>query len=155
VRKFSGGAELRRRRQPTVRRGPDTRNPAWPGCLSQYVFPNDYPGPCASDLPDLLEIVRRLVKPSRDQENRRAHPDRWWRFGDRQTGLYSAIQHLERVLAINCGACPHMAFAFLPSQIVYANTLRHSGVFCLWVIRRPPIPNPRRLGPLLFVVDER
>jgi hypothetical protein len=60
---------------------------------------------------------------SRDQENRRARRDRWWRFGDRQTGLYSAIQHLERVLAINCGACPHMAFAFLPSQMVYANTL--------------------------------
>jgi hypothetical protein len=26
-------------------------------------------------------------------------------------------------LAINCGACPHMAFAFLPSGMVYANTL--------------------------------
>src|SRR6185312_12254732 len=27
------------------------------------------------------------------------------------------------VLAINCGACPHMAFAFLPANMVYANTL--------------------------------
>ena len=92
-------------------------------CLSEYVVPSDYPGPCASDFPDLLEIVRRLVKPSRDQENRRARRDRWWRFGDRQPGLYAAIQHLEHVLAINCGASPHMAFAFLRSRMVYANTL--------------------------------
>jgi hypothetical protein len=93
------------------------------GCLSRYIVPADYPGLTASDFPDLLQIVYKLVKPSRDQENRRARRDRWWRFGDRQPGLYSAIQNLEHVLAINCGACPHMAFAFLPSKLVYANTL--------------------------------
>ncbi|HEV2270820.1 MAG TPA: DNA methyltransferase [Steroidobacteraceae bacterium] len=92
-------------------------------CLAAHVVPADYPGHVARDFPDLIEILSRLVKPVRDKDERPARRQRWWRFGDRQPGLYAAIADLNRVLAINCGACPHMAFAFLPANMVYANTL--------------------------------
>ena len=91
--------------------------------LREGIVPVDYPGGVAQDWPDLIDVVARLVKPTRDKDDRPARRKRWWRFGDRQPGLYRAIDGLPRVLAINCGACPHMAFAFLPANMVYANTL--------------------------------
>lgn len=87
------------------------------------VVPIEYPGPVAADWPDLLDIVRRLVKPQRDMDDREARRKRWWRFGDRQPGLYRKIGDLTRLMAINCGACPHMCFAFISSKSVYANTI--------------------------------
>jgi len=73
--------------------------------------------------PDLMAIVERKVKPQRNKDSREARRTRWWRFGDRQPGLYAAISGLSRVLAVNCGATPHLAFAFLPNHMIYANTL--------------------------------
>jgi hypothetical protein len=81
----------------------------------------------ASKWQDLLELVRAKVKPSRDllggnadAENRKKH---WWLWGRYTPGLFSSIRTLKRVIAINCGATPYAAFTFLPSNIVYANTL--------------------------------
>jgi hypothetical protein len=91
--------------------------------LREGVVPSDYPDPVAEDWPDLLAVVRRLVKPSRDKEARKARRERWWRFGDRQPGLYRAISEMDQVLAINCGACPHMAVASINARCVFANTL--------------------------------
>lgn len=84
--------------------------------------PQDYPGPVAEDWPDLLDIVRRLVKPQRDKENREARRKRWWRFGDRQPGLYAAIDGLSRVLALS-RVSPHLAIARLPPGMVCAESM--------------------------------
>jgi hypothetical protein len=90
-------------------------------CISRYIVPDDYPELVASDFPDLLQIVYERVKPSRDEDNRAARRERWWRFGDRQTGLYSAIQGLERVLAIS-RVTPNLAMTFLPTGSIYADS---------------------------------
>ena len=77
----------------------------------------------AGDWLDLLSIIRLRVKPSRDIQKRKVRRERWWQFGDRQPALYTAIEALARVLTICCSATKHVAFAFLPTGKVYANTL--------------------------------
>jgi hypothetical protein len=91
--------------------------------LRDGVVPIDYPGDVAEDWPDLIEIVRRRVKPERDPQKRDALRDRWWQYAEKRPGLYNAISPLSRVLAINCGACPQFGFALLKSGSVYANTI--------------------------------
>jgi hypothetical protein len=92
-------------------------------CRTQGVVPKDFPGEVAEDWPDLLSIVRQRVKPERDRQKRPALRDRWWQYADKRPGLYAAIAGLSRVLAINCGACPHMAFTQLDARTIFANTL--------------------------------
>ncbi|ANH75009.1 N-6 DNA Methylase family protein [Ralstonia insidiosa] len=53
--------------------------------------PDDYPGRVAGDFPELLDIVRRLVKPERDQNNRAVYRDKWWHFAEKRPALYHAI----------------------------------------------------------------
>jgi hypothetical protein len=73
--------------------------------------------------PELMQIVEARVKPQRSLVKRDAYRLNWWRFAERQTSLYSKISELRSVLAINCGATPHMAFARLPTGMIYAHTL--------------------------------
>ena len=94
----------------------------------QTVVPRDYPDPVAADWPDLLGIVREKVKPERTHLFKRNPIGRkratfWWQYGSLATQLYAAIARNQRVLAINCGATPHHAFAFLPARMVFANSL--------------------------------
>ncbi|HJW42632.1 MAG TPA: DNA methyltransferase [Rhizomicrobium sp.] len=91
-------------------------------CTREGIVPPDYPGWVAADWPDLLSIVKRLVKPQRDQDNRPARRKRWWRFGDRQPGLYKAIEELQQVLAIT-QTSPHLAVSWLPSKQVFDQKL--------------------------------
>ncbi|MFH8681262.1 Eco57I restriction-modification methylase domain-containing protein [Streptomyces lydicus] len=55
----------------------------------------------AEEYPDLIEIVRREVKPQRDRNNRANYRENWWRHGERAINLYSRIQDLDHVLAIS------------------------------------------------------
>jgi hypothetical protein len=91
--------------------------------LRNGIVPSDYPGPVAADWPDLLSITEARVRPMRALDNRPAYRHNWWRYAERRSGLYTTIASLERVLAINCGACPHMAFVMLGAGSVYANTI--------------------------------
>jgi N-6 DNA Methylase len=91
--------------------------------LSEGVVPEDYPLPVADDWPELLSIVRQRVLPGRNLDKRAAYRNRWWRFAERRNGLYATIAPLDRVLAVNCGATPHLAAAELPARTVFANTL--------------------------------
>lgn len=88
---------------------------AW---LRDSVVPSDFSGPVAEDWPDLLKIVEDRVKPGRLLQNREARAKRWWRFGDRQPGLYATISSLDRVIA--CSRIGNaFAFAYLPKRMVY------------------------------------
>ena len=84
---------------------------------------------CRRRWPDLMAIVEAKVKPERAQsarESKSSHGRRaaiWWQHYHGAHDLQAAIAGLERVLAINCGATPHMAFAFLRAGMVFANTL--------------------------------
>ena len=108
------------------------------------TVPLDYPEPVAADWPELLKIVEEGVKPARSHltttpiGRKRAHL--WWQYGSAASELYAAIDGLEWVLVINCGATPHHAFTFLPAPVVYANTLavlafNHHTAFCTFQSR--------------------
>lgn len=80
--------------------------------------------------PDLMRIVEAKVKPSRTRKDRRGNfvlreplPTRWWQYADKRPALYKAIDGLSRILVINCGATPHMSFAFVPPKQVFAHSL--------------------------------
>jgi hypothetical protein len=88
--------------------------------LRDGAVPTDYPNPVAADWPDLLAIIERLVRPQRALDNRPARRERWWRFGDRQPGLYSAITRLSKVLANSSKAAPQFSIAFLPPDKIYS-----------------------------------
>ncbi|HUO23050.1 MAG TPA: DNA methyltransferase [Caulobacteraceae bacterium] len=85
------------------------------------IVPTDYPYPVAADWPDLLEIVERRVKPERDKVDRQARRERWWRFGDRQPGLYAAIGPLEHVLVTGAAAVMHHMFARVSPKSVFSH----------------------------------
>lgn len=87
--------------------------------LHDGVVPLDYPGPVASDWPSLLQIVEEKIRGHRASHSTAP----WWQFERAREDLYSAIRPLASVLAINCGATPHMSFAFINARQVFANTL--------------------------------
>ena len=89
----------------------------------QPVVPIDYPDPVAADWPDLLDIVRNKVKPQRLSQNDKVGQRYWWQFLRTRPDLNSSIVGKQRVLAINCGATPHHAFALLPARMVFAHSL--------------------------------
>ncbi|MFE3495660.1 Eco57I restriction-modification methylase domain-containing protein [Streptomyces sp. NPDC059175] len=62
---------------------------------------NNRPFEKAEEYPELLNRVRQLVKPKRDQSNRKQYRENWWRFAERAIELYEAIDNLEYVLAMS------------------------------------------------------
>ena len=95
--------------------------------LHDGVVPQDYPSVVASDWPEVLEIVEEKVKPERAKLTSnsigRKRAKYWWQYGSSAASLYAATEKLDRVLVVNCGATPHCAFTFLPTGIVFANSL--------------------------------
>lgn len=59
--------------------------------LREGRVPQDYPARVAADFPDLLAIVRQLVKPERDSNNDATARRYWWRFLRPRGELYHAI----------------------------------------------------------------
>ena len=84
---------------------------------------------CLKTWPDLMEIVRERVKPERLKsaaKSKSAHGKRcavWWQHYHQGGGLYSAIDGLQQVMVIACGATPHAAFTFVTGRSVFANSL--------------------------------
>lgn len=78
---------------------------------------------CRKNWPDLMNILEKKVKGERAKQKRAPLRNKWWRHAETRPALFKAIKSLERTLVINCGATPHMAFAFLTSRMVYSNTL--------------------------------
>ncbi|WP_016744454.1 Eco57I restriction-modification methylase domain-containing protein [Rhizorhabdus wittichii] len=104
---------------PDWRSGTVQQRALW---LREGVVPADYPEPVACDWPDLIEIVERLVKPERDKVEREARRKRWWRFGDRQPGLYRALSPLDSALVIS-RVSPQYGLAKVSSRMVFADSL--------------------------------
>jgi hypothetical protein len=91
-------------------------------CRREGVVPRDYPGPVAENWPDLIEIVRRLVKPERDPQKRDAVKRRWWQFAEKRPGLRAAMTSLTKVLAIT-QTSPHLIVTQLPGGSIYDQKL--------------------------------
>lgn len=121
------------------------RNPRSAEVLQPYVIGQDLnqrPGSSASrwiinfrgwpldraeTYPDLLDVVRRLVKPERDRNKRAQRRDRWWMFAERAPELYEAIADLDCVLALSL----HGSYA-LPVRVPTGAVFSHGcGVFAL------------------------
>ena len=94
--------------------------------LRDGVVPLDYPHRVAADWPDLLQVVEERVRPYRNLLSHStidlSHKRKWWLFANSRPHLSKAISSLDRVLAI-CRVSPHAAFAFLPTNIAYADSL--------------------------------
>ena len=78
---------------------------------------------CKAEWPELMSIVEEKVKPQRLRNNDGGANQIWWQFLRPRPELNAAIDGRDWVLVINCGATPHHAFTFLPTGLVYANSL--------------------------------
>jgi N-6 DNA Methylase len=87
--------------------------------LRDGLVPEDFPDEVAEDWPDLIEIVRRRVKPHRDKQTRPALKTRWWQYAEKRPGLYATISSLRHVLAMS-RISPHLAITKLPTGMVYS-----------------------------------
>lgn len=81
----------------------------------------------AEEWPELLGIVRDLVKPIRDRNPRTSgtggHGKKyWWQFACRQDPLYSAIAPLRRCLVCS-QVSKHLVFAFQPVDRIFSHAL--------------------------------
>jgi hypothetical protein len=92
-------------------------------CLTIGLVPDDYSGETAADWPDLLDIVRRRVKPEREVQKREVRRRRWWQYAEKSPRLYAAVTPLKRVLVRSLTSAHFSTFTFLPTGIVYDQTL--------------------------------
>jgi hypothetical protein len=78
----------------------------------------DWPLERAEQYPELIEIVRRLVKPERNKVKRDRNRTRWWLYAENRPGLYSTIRSFRRVLVRSRIGEMH-AMVFVPNGWVY------------------------------------
>jgi len=76
----------------------------------------------ASLWPELLAILENRVKPERERKSAELAQWPWWQFWRTRRELYEAVGTLERVL-VTCRVGQHASVAFLPSGMVYAESL--------------------------------
>lgn len=109
----------RRRLSPTWAEATDKQQREY---LSSGFVPLDYTEPVAEDWPELLEIVRKKVKPERDAVKDEGARKYWWRFIRMRGELYSAIRELPRVLL--CGqTSKYRTFVYLNNRQVFDQKL--------------------------------
>jgi hypothetical protein len=107
------GANLNRR--------PDTSASRW------VIDFHDWSLERATEYPELIDRVRRLVKPERDRNKRQARRENWWKYGERAPELYKAIADLDKVLAISL-----VGNLLLPVRVPTGQVFSHAcGVFAL------------------------
>jgi hypothetical protein len=92
-------------------------------CLAKGVVPADYPDGVAADWPDLLQIVKGLVKPYRDHQKRAALRERWWQYGEKRPGLRRATAGLARVLVRPLTSAHFSTFVFVENGQIFDQTL--------------------------------
>ena len=118
-------------------------------CRVTGLVPGDYPDEVAHDWPDLIEIVRRRVKPERDVQKRDALRERWWQYAEKRPGLYTAIAPLEQVLVVS-RVTEHLGIAKLANPQVYADRTRRLPICVSGGILCNPITRSRTLGAWFF-----
>ncbi|CAM4332866.1 type IIL restriction-modification enzyme MmeI [Corallococcus exiguus] len=74
----------------------------------------------AEQWPDLLRIVRELVKPERDQNKREVRRKYWWRFAETTPALYEALRTVDRCLVTSI-VSKHLMFSWMPSSRLFSH----------------------------------
>ncbi len=77
----------------------------------------------AKSWPQLFEIVAKRIPSERASQSKEVARWPFWQYWRTRPELYAALDGKQRTIVINCGACPHMAFTFLPTNVIYAHTL--------------------------------
>ena len=106
--------------------------------LASGHVPWDYPARVAADFPDLLDIVRKKVKPERERQNRECRKKFWWHFAEKTTALYHAIgrgapfakhpndwdgdNRLDQVIAVSL-VQTYLKFEHIANESVFAHKL--------------------------------
>jgi hypothetical protein len=86
IQSYISGKELNRR--------PDCSGSRW------IINFRGWPLEQASEYPDCIDIVHRLVKPVRDKNKRKPRRERWWIYAERAPQLYDKIVNFDYCLAI-------------------------------------------------------
>ncbi|PZO35942.1 MAG: restriction endonuclease [Pseudanabaena frigida] len=76
--------------------------------------------PYASDYPDCLEILERLVKPERLTKAKDVAAAPWWQYWRIRGELYEKIAQCDRVLVVSQTSKYH-GFVFAPNNIIYSH----------------------------------
>jgi len=111
------------RRDPALRLWAEMDDSDITRCRVEGIVPSDYAGEVAEDWPDLIEILRRRVKPERDKQTRPALKTRWWQYAEKRPGLYRSIDSINHVFVNSSKAAPQYAIAKLPKGLVYSQNL--------------------------------
>lgn len=75
-----------------------------------------------SEWPELLEIVRKKVKPERDRVRREALKRFWWQYGEKRPALRKSLSNCSSVL-VNSQVSANLSFAFIPASWFPAHSL--------------------------------
>ena len=78
--------------------------------------------PYASDYPDCLEIVERLVKPERAKNSDKKRREVWWQFTRPTLELYEAIAQCDRVL-VAARVSKNLIFEFVDTNQIFSEAL--------------------------------
>jgi hypothetical protein len=93
------------------------------GSPSRWVIDfRDWPLERAERHPRALGLVRERVKPTRDDINRRAYRELWWRFAEPQMAMRRAVVSLDRCIAITVVSNVVQPM-FVPTGMVYSHRL--------------------------------
>jgi len=91
----------------------------------------------ANEWPELLLIIEKNVKPTRDLANRKAHKERWWQYGETRPGLTKALKSLQSVFAVS-RVYSHWAIARVPANAIFSESLvvfATENYFCFGVLQ--------------------
>jgi len=111
------------KRDPSLRPWANMSDSEITRCRAEGIVPADYSDEVSEDWPDLIEIIRRRVKPERDKQTRQARKTRWWQYAEKSPGLYRRITPLRSVFVNSSKAAPHYAIGILPDGLVYSQNL--------------------------------
>lgn len=93
--------------------------------LRSGVVSYDYPGEVARDWPDLIDVVERYVRPERQTPDKAQYYrmyHNWWKYWNARPELTAKLAELDHVLII-CRVSPHVSFARVAAQTVFADSL--------------------------------
>jgi len=77
---------------------------------------------CERDYPDCVTRIRNTVKPERDQVNRKANRERWWRYAEARPGLERHLAILRRVI-VQPFTAKYLFPTFVDAKSVFAHPL--------------------------------
>lgn len=73
---------------------------------------------CERRWPELVELVREIVKPQRDVTRREAHRKYWWHHGDKRPALYNAVADRSEAFVI-ARVTKYVAIVKVPSHQIF------------------------------------